>query len=199
MAERAQHLPREERQAHTVQTVIQMASEHSPDEITTTAIAKRMGLSQGALFKHFPNKNAMYQAVMAWVAERVLSRIDKAMQGKNALPALEAALITHIDFVLNHPGVPRILFGELQRSKMTPAKQMASTLMVHYAERIKAAVEQGQQAGEIHTDVDAESAATMFIGMVQGLVMQSMLAGSFEHIQEHATGAFEIYKRGIEA
>ncbi len=198
MVEHAQHLSREKRQEHTVETMIQMASEHSPDEITTTAIAKRMGLSQGALFKHFPNKDAMLKAVMVWVADRLLNRIDRAVQGKEALPALEAALMTHIEFVLNNPGVPRILFGELQRSKMTPAKQMANTLMMRYAEKMKNIVEQGQQAGQLHADVDAASAATMFIGMVQGLVMQSMLTGSLKEMPSQAKLAFKIYQRGIE-
>ena len=58
-----------------------MAAEQNPNDITTAAIAKRMGLTQGALFRHFPSKDAILQAVMAWVAERLLARVDEAAQG----------------------------------------------------------------------------------------------------------------------
>lgn len=74
------HLPAEERRAVTVEAVVELAGEQNPSEITTAAIAKRMGLTQGALFRHFPNKDAILQAVMEWVAERLMSRIEKAVQ-----------------------------------------------------------------------------------------------------------------------
>ena len=74
------HLPADERRAVTVEAVVQLAAEQNPSEITTTAIAKHMGVTQGALFKHFPTKDAILQAVMEWVAERLIARTDKAAQ-----------------------------------------------------------------------------------------------------------------------
>ena len=71
----------EERRAATVQAVMDLAAEQNPSNITTAAIAKQMGLTQGAIFRHFPTKDAIFQAVMAWVAERLLARVDKAAQG----------------------------------------------------------------------------------------------------------------------
>jgi hypothetical protein len=50
---------------------------------------------------------------MTWVAERLLSRVDKAAQNiTSPLAALEAVFMAHIDFVSEHPGVPRMLFGD---------------------------------------------------------------------------------------
>src|SRR5574340_1133578 len=74
----SKHLPSDERRAATVEAVVQLAAQHNPSEITTTAIAKHMGVTQGALFKHFPTKEAILETVMGWVAERLLSRVDKA-------------------------------------------------------------------------------------------------------------------------
>jgi AcrR family transcriptional regulator len=48
---------------------VALAGSQNPSEITTAAIAKHMNLTQGALFRHFPNKEAIWQAVMEWVAE----------------------------------------------------------------------------------------------------------------------------------
>ena len=77
---RTKHLPAEERRAATVEAVIELAAGHDPGEITTTAIAQHMGVTQGALFKHFPTKDAILEAVMTWVADRLLNRVDRAAQ-----------------------------------------------------------------------------------------------------------------------
>jgi len=196
--EHKQRLPSEQRQAHAIQAVIHMAAEKSPNEITTSAIAQYMGLSQGAIFKHFPNKDAILSAVMEWVANSLLSKVDKAAQDKAALPALEAVMLAHVHFVKSKPGIPRMLFGELQRAKDTPAKKMAKTLMTRYGQRIAGLIEQGKSSGEIDSSIQSSSAATMFIGVIQGLVMQSMLAGHLEDIEQSAADAFQIFKRGIE-
>ena len=67
MSERPQYLSAEERRAATVQAVVDLAAEQNPAEITTTAIADRMGLTQGALFRHFPTKESILEAMMSWV------------------------------------------------------------------------------------------------------------------------------------
>ena len=56
MSVRPQYLTADERRAATVQAVVDLAAERNPSDITTTAIAQRMGLTQGALFRHFPTK-----------------------------------------------------------------------------------------------------------------------------------------------
>ena len=168
MSERPQYLSAEERRAATVQAVVDLAAEQNPADITTTAIADRMGLTQGALFRHFPNKDAILEATMTWVGERLLVRVDKAAEGaKSPAAALEAMFMAHIDFVAKHPGVPRMLFGKVQ--------------------------------GELDADLNVDAAAVLFIGTIQGLVMQSLLAGKVSRIRRDAPGVFAIYRRGIES
>jgi len=192
------HLPAEERRAVTVEAVVELAAEQNPNEITTAAIARRMGVTQGALFRHFPNKDAILQAVMEWVAERLLSRIDKAIQAAaSPLAALESMFMTHVDFVVEHPGIPRMLFGELQRAQESTPKRMAQTLIRRYGERLGRVIEEGKALGEIDAGLDAQAAAILFIGTIQGLVMQSLLAGDVRRMRREAPNVFAIYQRGI--
>lgn len=198
MSTHVKHLPADERRAVTVEAVVELAAEQNPNDITTSAIAKRMGLTQGALFRHFPSKDAILQAVMTWVAERLLSRVDKAAQsGASPIAALEAIFMTHIDFVAEHPGVPRMMFGELQRAGETAPKRMVQTLIRHYGERLHRLIEEGKAQGELDAALDTEAAATLFIGTIQGLVMQSLLAGDVGLIRKDAPRVFAIYRRGI--
>ena len=197
-ADERKHLPADERRAVTVEAVVKLAGSQNPSDITTSAIAKHMNLTQGALFRHFPTKDAIWQAVMEWVAERLLARLDRAAAGaKSPLDALEAMFMSHVEFVVEHPGVPRMMFGELQRAELTAAKRMAQTLIRLYGERLHRIIEQGKSTGDLAAALDTQAAATLFIGTIQGLVMQSLLAGDVEHIRHDAPRVFAIYRRGI--
>lgn len=192
------YLPADERRLVTVESVVALAATQNPSDITTTAIAKHMNLTQGALFRHFPTKDAIWQAVMEWVAERLLARIDRAAEGvASPLAAMQAMFMSHVDFVVEHPGVPRMIFGELQRAESTAAKRMVQTLIGRYAERLRARIEQGKAIGEIALEIDTQAAATLFVGTIQGLVMQSMLLGDIQRVRADAPGVYAIYQRGL--
>ncbi len=200
MSTGSKHLPADKRRAVTVDAVIDLAARQNPSDITTAAIAKYMDVTQGALFRHFPNKEAIWQAVMEWVAERLLARIDKAAKAAvTPLVALEAVFMTHIEFVCAHPGVPRMLFGELQRAEDTPAKRMARTLIQKYAERLAILIDRGKAEGELDSGVDTAAAGLLFIGSIQGLIMQSLLAGDIANMRDRASDVFAIYRRAIES
>jgi AcrR family transcriptional regulator len=195
----SKHLPADERRTITVETVVGLAAEQNPSDITTAAIAKKMNLTQGALFRHFPSKDAIWQAVMEWVAERLMARVDQAADSAaSPLAALEAVFMAHIEFVAAHPGVPRMLFGELQRPADSIPKRMARTMISRYSERLAGLIEAGKACGELDAQLNVGAAATLFVGTIQGLVMQSLLAGDTGRVLVDAPNVFAIYRRGIE-
>jgi len=150
------------------------------------------------LFRHFPTKAAIWQQVIEWVAERLLSRIDR-LAGSQADPlaALEAMFLGHVDFVAEHPGVPRMLMGQLQHTGMTPAKQAAHALTTNYATRLRRILAAGKGAGDLPASLDEEAAATLFLGMIQGLVVQALISGDSARMREDAPRVFAIYRTGL--
>jgi AcrR family transcriptional regulator len=187
------HLPADERRAVTVEAVVALAATQNPSEITTSAIAQHMHLTQGPLFRHFPNKDAILLAVMEWVAAQLLARIDRAADGvMSPLAALRSMFMAHVAFVAEHPGAPRIIFGELQRAGETLPKRMVQTLIASYGVRLKRLIEQGQAQGELHSGLDVQAATTLFIGTVQGLVMQSLITGDMKRMRSDAARVFAI-------
>jgi AcrR family transcriptional regulator len=198
MKTRPRNLPADQRRAVTVEAVIELAAEHNPSEITTAAIAGRMNLTQGALFRHFASKEAVWESVMEWVAERLLARVDQATENHvSPLAALEAAFLAHVEFVVRYPGVPRILFSELQRAEDSAAKRKVRELLTQYGARLAGLIEAGKAEGELAAEISTAAAVAQFIGTVQGQVMQSALAGEPERMRTGAPNAFEIYRRGI--
>lgn len=192
------YLPADERRALTVATVVALAGEQNPSAITTAAIAQRMGLTQGALFRHFSSKDAILEAVMHWVADQLMARAETAIQGEaSPLAALERLFLAHVEFVVAHPGIPRLLFGQLQHPEETAPKRLVQDFVSRYGARLQKLIEASVAAGELEAGLDARAAATLFIGTIQGLVMQSLLAGEVRRMRREAPGVFAIYRRGI--
>lgn len=196
------NLSAEARRELTVKTVIELSAGDDPATITTGDIAKHMRVTQGALFRHFPSKDAIWEAVIGWVGERVMQRLDAAAKSAEAdgpLAALEAMFHAHIAFIVEHPGVPRLMMGQLQHARPTPARRLVRSLLFLYRERVELLLSQAQADGELRQGLDIEAAATQFIGTIQGLVMQSLMIGNMRHVARQAQGAFDLYCHGIHA
>ena len=184
------------RRAATVETVIGLAAATNPADITTAQIAAQMGVTQGALFRHFADKQAIWAAVMDWTATTLLARFD-AVTGVTPIERLRAMFATHIDFVVTHPGVPRILFGELQRDGDAQSKMCVRALMAAYRERVTALLTEAKTRSLVAERVDISAASTMFLGMVQGLVMQAMAASDFTTMPAVSGRLFDLYLDGM--
>lgn len=191
-------LPTDARQAEIVATALALAGERSPALITTTELATAMGLSQGALFKHFAKKEAIWLGVMDWVREHLLQLLREAAAGaQTPLDALRCVFDAHIAFVLAHPGVPRIVFHELQQPADSPQKQKVRALMQGYRQLLMELLTRAHTEKQVAPDLDTAAAATQFVGMVQGLVMQSMLGGELRSIRSQGRGVFQLYLHGL--
>ena len=184
------------RRAATVETVIGLAAATNPADITTAQIAAQMGVTQGALFRHFADKQAIWAAVMDWTATTLLARFD-AVSGVTPIERLRAMFATHIDFVVTHPGVPRILFGELQRDGDAQGKMCVRALMAAYRERVTNLLTEAKAQSLIAETVDIPAAATMFLGMVQGLAMQAMAASDFTTMPAVSGRLFDLFCDGL--
>ena len=191
-------LPTQARQAEIVNAALRLAQTTSPATITTTDLAQAMGLSQGALFKHFASKDAIWLAVMEWVTENLLGELEAAATSTDQpIRALQNVFDAHVNFVVNHSGVPRVIFHELQAAADSPLKQQVRRLMQSYRQLLVRLLGTAVQRGEAPAGLDTAAAATLFMGIVQGLVMQSMMSGQIAGMRVQSSQIFALYVRGI--
>lgn len=192
------------RQASLVEAALLQAAQRSPADITTGDLAAAVGITQGAVFRHFPSKDAIWLAALDWVSENLMERLNAAVQarqsdsaGFNPLAALQDVFIAHVDFVIAHPGVPRVVFQELQHAQETALKVAVQNLMQRYRALVMGLLESAQANDLLAPKTDLPSAALLFLGSIQGLVMQSLISGPVQAIAVQAPGVFAIYVRGI--
>ncbi|MDD2880686.1 MAG: TetR family transcriptional regulator [Rhodoferax sp.] len=200
----------EVRQASLVEAALLLAAQRSPASITTGDLARAVGITQGAVFRHFASKEAIWLAVLDWVTETLLTQLQAAAdaanlasdghsKGQKPLAPLHAVFLAHVDFVVAHPGVPRVMFQELQSPGDTALKSSVRGLMQRYRQLLMQLLTQAQDDQTIASDTDLPSAAVLFIGSVQGLVMQALMSGNVSAMTKQAPGVFAIYQRGLQA
>lgn len=190
----------ESRQAEIIATVVALAAERNPADVTTTDIAKAMNVTQGALFRHFPTKEAIRLAVIEWIESHLLAKLgDAQASAPDVLSGLEAMFLAHVKFIREYPGVPRLVFAELQQPDSSPVRQRVQQIMQRYRQMLAESLGKAKDAHLIRNDVDVRAAAVLFLGAIQGLVMQSMLGGGSSDTEEPVLGVLHIYLAGLGA
>lgn len=194
-------LKTEDRQAELVHAALALAAQKSPAEITTGDLAQAVGISQGGVFKHFESKEAIWLVVLDWAQQALMGRLQQVAQTEQGrdLHALRAVFMAHIAFVQEYPGVPRLIFQELQHAKPTPLKDKVQLLMGDYRELLSRLLAQAHQASQIAPEVDPKGAVVLFMGAIQGLVMQSLMTGRLKDMANQAETVFNIYEAGLMA
>lgn len=199
MSKAAKYLPACKRRQATVQATLELAVEHAPTEITTAKIAARMGMSQAAVFRHFSTKNEVWEEVMHWVARELMERVQQAAASRTRpLNVLEAVFMAHITFAAEYPGVPRILFAELQRTSPTGVRNIVRELVRDYGLLVASFVERGKLSGEIDNSVSTEAAASMFLGAIQGLIIKALLSCDMDAMTRDAPNTYALFRRSVE-
>ncbi|MBV1734027.1 MAG: TetR family transcriptional regulator [Hydrogenophaga sp.] len=190
--------PTQTRQAELVAAALALAAERSPAEVTTGALAQAVGITQGAVFRHFESKEAIWLAVIDFAHQELLARLHAAAAGQ-PLAALRAVFMAHVDFVVEQPGVPRVIFQELQHPEDTPLKARVRGLMQAYRTLLTGLLQRAQAARLLAPGTDLQAAAVLFIGSVQGLVMQSLLSGQVGAMRQMAPAVFDLFQQAIAA
>ena len=88
--------------------------EQGPDtRITTARLAREVGVSEAALYRHFPSKTKMFEALIEFVESTLFSRIARIHEESGgAVDCCNRILLLLLGFCERNPGLTRILHGE---------------------------------------------------------------------------------------
>jgi TetR/AcrR family transcriptional regulator len=87
--------------------------ERNPGErITTAQLAKSLGVSEAALYRHFPSKARMFEGLIEFAEETIFSLINRILQQEtNAVARCEKMMTLLLQFSVKNPGISSILVG----------------------------------------------------------------------------------------
>ncbi len=165
------------RKEQIVDAALTALSDTPVDALSTRQIARRLGVSQPALFRHFLSREALILAVVAHARAEIGARLEPVIAASGdaveRLRALARALMLYVEA---RPGLSRLMFAETpgiegpQRSALRGLVEMQRGL-------VAAIFREGQAEGSLRAGVAPEDAAVAFVGLLQGLVLQWQLDG----------------------
>ena len=102
-----------ERRQQVLTVLIHMLhSERGMERMTTARLAKEVGVSEAALYRYFPSKTKMFEALIEHIENTLLSRITASMRNETqTMKRIHDILQTILDFARKNPGLTRILTG----------------------------------------------------------------------------------------
>lgn len=176
----------EERKAQIVAEVLRLADEIGPDRLSTTDVARAVGLSQPAIFRHFPTKGALWLAVAETIAERLQSDWAAADAGASAPHARLKALIgAQVSAISETPALPSILFSRELQVDNPALRDVFRGLLGSFQELLVTAIRDLQAAGSLRRDVSPEDVAVLLTSLVQGVAIRwTLSARGFSLVQE---------------
>ena len=140
-----------ERQEEIIQAALDLAAKHGVESVTTQDMADALGLTQGAIFRHFPTKDDIWLAAISWVRRRLMSVVEAAaVRSENPLEALEGIFLAHVSFVVKHPAIPRLVFSDYLQRRDSRLKQLIQEIITGYESRIAGLLGQAKEIGRAH-------------------------------------------------
>jgi AcrR family transcriptional regulator len=165
----------EERKTQIVAEVLRLADEIGPDRLSTTDVARAIGLSQPAIFRHFPTKGALWLEVAECIADRLQrgwakAEADAAAAGPQA--RLKALISAQLTAIAQTPALPSILFSRELQVDNPALRDVFRGLLGALQVRLVAVIRDLQAAGDLHSDVSPDDVAILLTSLVQGVAIR---------------------------
>jgi len=185
--------PAELRKAEIVAAVLDLADRIGPDRVTTGAAASAIGVTQAALFRHFPTKAALWQAVAEHVAEGLATAWDDALRPDGSpLARLRALIAAQFAQIAATPALPMLLFSrELNVTNAELRGTFHRTLM-SFRNLLAQEIGAGQAAGLLRDDIAADDAAVLLTAVVQGVAIRWVLGARDFALRDEGLRLFDV-------
>ncbi len=161
-----------------IKTGAQIIAHEGLRMFTAKRIGERLGISDAAIFKHFPTMDSIAEEIIGRYTTECLRRTEDAIRkGSNAVEKLSLIIDGHIDLLEETRGVTPVLCFEFSRSSKRKLKKMIFDFLNTYASKVGEVIYEGMQEGTIRKDIDVEEVSFSFIGFMQAKVFQWFIRG----------------------
>lgn len=161
------------RRQEILETLAAQLEQNPGAPIRTASLAKAIGISEAALYRHFPSKAKMFEALIQFSEETIFSRVNKIQQEqKTAIMRCEAVVHLLLTFADRNPGIVRILTGDAIMGESEKLRTRVSQFFDRIEMQIKQFLREGVMHKELTADINAAATANLILAYVEGRINQ---------------------------
>lgn len=186
------------RKAEIIEAALRLAGKVGPDRLTTAAVASAVGLTQPGVFRHFPKKQGLWDAVADHIGTRMEAGWAESARCKGA-PAdrVRSLVAAQLRLIQSTPAIPAILFSRELHSRNAALRKALFGLMNRLHGLVARSIVEACGAGEFRDDLDPDDAAFLVIGLIQGLALRWSLSGRIFGLVEEGSRLLELQISGF--
>jgi len=195
-----QKLHTEVRRDQLTDATLAVVADHGLRGLSVAEVARRVGLTPSAIYRHFPSKDAMLDAVLDRMRERLHGAIAASRAESNdPVDVLRRLLVRHTQLIRRNRALPRIVLSDDYHIGHPERRQRLLGVFSGYLDGVAGIIHQGQRLGRIRRDVNARSLAILFLGLIQPAgVLWTLSDGRFD-VTRQARAAWPVFEQAISA
>ncbi len=165
--------PRSDRREQILQALAAMLEAGPEVKITTARLAQEVGVSEAALYRHFPSKTKMFEALIEFAEDTLFSRIKIILaDDQSAVDACNRILMLLLGFCERNPGITRILHGEALNGEPERLYQRVTQVYERLETQLRSSLRQAEVEEQLRPTIVLNDAVGMMLAMAEGRINQ---------------------------
>ncbi len=161
--------------------------EMNPGErITTAGLARAVGVSEAALYRHFPSKAKMFEGLIEFIEDSIFTLINRILkEEESSIKRCENILSLLLGFAERNPGLTRILSGDILTGETERLRIRVSQFFERLETQLKQVLREGEMNKELTLTIPVQSQANLLLSVVEGRLVQFVRSGFKRSPVEH--------------
>ncbi|OLO06043.1 nucleoid occlusion factor SlmA [Salinicola socius] len=169
------------RREQILQALALMLEEDSGKRITTAALARQVGVSEAALYRHFPSKARMFEGLIEFIEASLFERIRRILDDEpSALARCETIVQLVLTFAEKNPGLSRLMDGDVLTGETARLRTRMSQLFERLETQLKQVLREAELREGLRPRLTVSAAANLLSAFMEGRISQ-YVRSDFRH------------------
>ncbi|CAM3878663.1 nucleoid occlusion factor SlmA [Vreelandella rituensis] len=165
--------PKPRRREQILQALALMLEEDSGKRITTAALARQVGVSEAALYRHFPSKARMFEGLIDFIEESLFARITRILEEiPDATSRCGHILRLLLSFSEKNPGLSRLLGGDVLTGETARLRLRIHKLFERLETQLKQVLREAELREGLRPALSAAATANLLLAQAEGQISQ---------------------------
>ncbi|MDA1369145.1 MAG: nucleoid occlusion factor SlmA [Proteobacteria bacterium] len=169
------------RKDQILQSLARMLETAPGERITTAALAKEVGVSEAALYRHFPSKARMFEGLIQFIEETLFLRISRILNEEASTEARCHKILTLLlTFSDKNPGMTRLLTGDALAGETERLRERIAQFFSRLESQLKQVLREAQIRENLKPTVSPAALANLLLASCEGRLVQ-FVRSEFKH------------------
>ena len=158
-----------ERKLQILQAIAEMLEQPKGEKITTALLAKKLELSEAALYRHFASKAQMFEGLIEFIEQTVFALANKiTAEEHSGMKQAEAIVAMLLGFAQKNRGMTRVLTGDALVNEDERLQARINQLLDRIETTLKQSLRIAATQGELDAGADVGAQANILLSYVIG-------------------------------